>query len=268
MKKAILTGITLVLFLLTGTRFGNPCAQAGEPADKAAGRWLLHEYHDRIMNNRCIGEFSFNQAVWSAILVYVTADSVFTDGSVMGRQAYARMDGDTLAYVSGTGGTKIPLYYSSTKKELQIMFPEEEKTETFYYRRLRSTELQALVKGTNVSSGRWQLQTNYNAFFRKEFFSGTFTGLNGKAFTISDEGAVQNFGKWNAVWIDDFFGTSHWTGKQDRVRFEDSTNTRNFQDYNWRYKGDTLILRKYIGNDIELYTLSKTEERYVRTPLR
>lgn len=268
MKKAVIvTALFAVLFAI-GAQTNVPYANAGEPADKASGRWLLHEYHDRIMNNRCIGEFSFNEAVWSAILVHVTSDSVIVNGSIFGRRAFPRQQGDTLASVPGIGGKLVALHYSGKKNELLVTFPHEGKTETFHYRRLSSTELHALDRGKNTTANRWQLRDNYNIFFQKEFFSGTFTGPDGKAFTISDDGVVRNFGSWNAVRIDDFFGTSHWTGKQDRVRFEDSTNTSNFQDYNWRYKGDTLILRKFIGPDIEQYKLDKEEVRYVRTPLK
>lgn len=268
MNKAAVVAIsffTLTFCISLQTSSGEACATESE--DKANGWWILHEYHDRIMNNRCIGEFSFEHPVWSSILINVTADSVFSYGSIFPCRVSPILEGDTITIINGMH-TTLPLMYSTKKNELLITFTDGNRMiQTFHYRRMRSSELVALTKSLEDSSQYWQLDKNYQDFFQQQFFTGTFTDLNGNSFTINKKGKVNGFDKWNSCLVDNFFGTTHWTGKRDRVRFENSTGAISFQDYNWRYRGDTLILKKFVGPDIEQYKIGKEEVRYIRSPL-
>lgn len=266
MKKRISIWFAFIIFLGLAARTVPSTAETSNLADKADGWWILHEYHDRIVNNRCIGEFSFEIPVHRSIIIKVTADSVLSWGSVFPRCATPRSKGDTLTVINGMHIT-FPLMTSRNKSELFLTCTTDSGTvRTYHYRRMRSNELPALTKGLDEDTERWQLNKNYQQFFQEELFTGTFTGLNGTSFTINSKGEVKGFEKWNTCSVDNFFGTTHWNGKRDRIRFEDSTNTRSFVDYNWRYKGDTLILRKFIGPDIEQYKLGKDEMRYVCSP--
>lgn len=244
----------------------SPKSIAAEPPEDISGWWILHEYHDRIMNNRCIGEFSFEEPVFSSILIKVTADSVFSFGSIFPGRATPILQGDTITIIDGMH-VKLPLFSSNKKNELLLILTDDSAVvHTYHYRRMSNTERASLTNDLDDRSKRWQLDRNYQDFFQEQFFTGTFTELNGESFTINKKDQVKGFRQWNTCSVDNFFGTTHWLGKRDRVRFEDSTNTRNFQDYNWRYRGDTLVLRKFVGPDIEQYKLSREEFRYIRTP--
>lgn len=264
MKKRISIWFAFIIFVGLAAHTVPSTAEASKLADNADGWWILHEYHDRIMNNRCIGEFSFEVPVASSIIIKVSDDSVFSWGSVFPRRATARSQGDTLTIIRGMHNM-LPLMNSQKKNELLLTCTTDSgKVSTFHYRRMSRSELTALTKGLDADTDAWQLNSNYQQFFQEQFFTGTFTGLNGTSFSINAKGEVQGFEKWNTCSVDNFFGTTHWNGKRDRVRFED--NTGSFVDYN--YKGDTLILRKFIGPDIEQYRLSKEEVWYVRSPFR
>lgn len=268
MNKAAIVAtsfFSLIFFIALQTYSGVACATQSE--DKTNGWWILHEYHDRIMNNRCIGEFSFERPVYSSILIKITADSVYSYGSIFPCRVSPILEGDTITMIDGMH-EKLPLFRSTKQNELLITYTDQNgMIQTFHYRRMRSNELIALTKNLEDSAHHWQLDKNYQGFFQEQFFTGTFTDPEGHSFTINKRGDVKGFGKWNSCRVDNFFGTTHWTGKRDRVRFNNIANARAFQDYNWRYRGDTLILRKFVGPDIEQYKLGKEEVRYIRSPL-
>ncbi len=279
MKKAIVFCFAIILvsvFLLSRTSDSE--ARVIEPDDPANGWWILHEYHDRIMNNKCIGAFSFEEPVYTAIILKVTSDSVFTAGSLLPDKRYLRSDrGDTIVRFGHF--QKMPLVYNNKKRELIITFVGSDSTvQTFHYRHLRSNEHFAITRGLFEGSVKsvngipvdntWALSRNYDTFFRKQFFSGKYTGVdNSSVMLISDNGSMSGYENWNSCEIDNCFGTTHWFGKQDRVRFIDTT-TKTHQDYNWHYRGDTLVLRKYVGEYLEVAKRSSEEIHFLRGPMK
>ncbi len=270
MKKALLFGFSL---LITLTYFaisreiaeGKRIASNARVAEKAEGWWLLHEYHDRIMNNRKVGEFSFEPPVWDAIVIQITADSVFSAGTVYPLQVTSREHGDTIR-IGGMNAPEMFFIFKKNKKELTVEFTNSAGArEVFHYRRFRSNEYVSLTKNLFDRKQFWPLRTNYHKWWTDYLLAGTYTSVEDKSTLIlgADE-AVTGFEKWPAYKLDDFFGTIHWTEKVDRVRFEVPDKTGMFKDYNWRWSNDTLILRPYIGQSIESYKIGQKEFKYVR----
>ena len=258
----IIAGVisTLAIFIST--------ARTSEAKDSSGseGWWVLHEYHDRIMNNRKIGEFSFEQPNYVAVILNVRADSIFSSGTIFPLKAIERIAGDTICRINSINST-CRFFYNKKKKCLQVAFTVDGKQKVFSYRRMRSDEFVQLTANFFSKSIFFPLHHNYNSFWRKQFITGTFVSIDNKtSFTVSDSAAVKGFGPYNFLELDDFFGTTHWLGKADRVRFMNGNKTGQFKDYNWVYHADTLILQEYIGEDIELYKKGKTVLKYVRQP--
>lgn len=234
-------------------------------SDQAQGWWLLHEYHDRILNNRKVGEFSFEPPVWDAIVIHVTGDSVFSSGNVIPIKVTARQSGDTIRTESMTSSATY-FIYKKKKKELIVEFTNSKGVrEVFHYRMFRSNEFVSLTKGLFDRKEFWPLRANYHKWLSDYLLVGTYTCVNDQSKLIlgTDESVI-GFQKWPAFKIDDFFGTIHWTEKNDRIRFEVSNKTGAFKDYNWRWSNDTLILRPFLGQSIESYKIGQQELKYVR----
>ena len=258
----IIAGVLSTLAIFIGT------AGRSEAKDTSVseGWWVLHEYHDRIMNNRRIGEFSFEQPNYVAVILNVRADSIFSSGTVFPHKAIERIAGDTICRINSINST-CSFFYNKKKKCLQVAFTVDGKQQIFSYRRMRSNELVPLTANFFSTTEFWPLHQNYNTYWRKQFISGTFVSIDNKtSFTVNDSAAVTGFGPYNFLELDDFFGTTHWLGKADRVRFMNGNKTGQFKDYNWEYHADTLILREYIGQDIELYKKSNKATKYIRQP--
>lgn len=258
----IIAGVLSTLAIFIGT------AGRSEAKDTSGseGWWVLHEYHDRIINNRRIGEFSFEQPNYVAVILNVRADSIFSSGTVFPLKAIERIAGDTIFRINSINST-CSFFYNKKKKCLQVAFTVDGKQQIFSYRRMRSNELVPLTANFFSTTEFWPLHQNYNTYWRKQFISGTFVSIDNKtSFTVNDSAAVTGFGPYNFLELDDFFGTTHWLGKADRVRFMNGNKTGQFKDYNWEYHADTLILREYIGQDIELYKKSNKAIKYIRQP--
>lgn len=258
----IIAGVLSTLAIFIGT------AGRSEAKDTSVseGWWVLHEYHDRIMNNRRIGEFSFEQPNYVAVILNVRVDSIFSSGTVFPHKAIERIAGDTICRINSINST-CSFFYNKKKKCLQVAFTVDGKQQIFSYRRMRSNELVPLTANFFSTTEFWPLHQNYNTYWRKQFISGTFVSIDNKtSFTVNDSAAVTGFGPYNFLELDDFFGTTHWLGKADRVRFMNGNKTGQFKDYNWEYHADTLILREYIGQDIELYKKSNKAIKYIRQP--
>lgn len=258
----IIAGVLSTLAIFIGT------ARTSEAKDSsgAEGWWVLHEYHDRIMNNRKIGEFSFEQPNYVAVILNVRTDSIFSSGTIFPLKAIERIAGDTICRINSINST-CRFFYNKKKKCLQVAFTVDGKQKVFSYRRMRSDEFVQLTANFFSKSVFFPLHQNYNSYWRKQFITGTFVSIDNKtSFTVSDSAVVKGFGTYNFLELDDFFGTTHWLGKADRVRFMNGNKTGQFKDYNWVYHADTLILQEYIGEDIELYKKGKTVLKYVRQP--
>jgi hypothetical protein len=258
----IIAGVITTLAIFIGT------VRRSEAKDSAGseGWWVLHEYHDRIMNNRRIGEFSFEQPNYVAVILNVRMDSVFSSGTIFPLKATERIAGDTICRMSSINSI-CSFFYNKKKKCLQVAFTVDGKRQVFSYRRMRSDEFVRLTANFFSKTEFWPLHQNYNAYWRKQFITGTFVSIDNKtSFTVSDSAAVTGFGPYNFLELDDFFGTTHWLGKADRVRFMNGNKTGQFKDYNWEYHADTLVLREYIGQEIELYKKSNKVTKYIRQP--
>jgi|GEM_PF-1448405 len=270
MKKVLFIGLGL-LIAVTCFIAASKNAQAKRLAakttlsDQAQGWWLLHEYHDSILNNRQVGVFSFESPVWDAIVIYITADSVFSSGNIIPMNVTARHTGDT---VRGGSMNSSDTYfiYKKKKKELIVEFTNSKGVrEVFHYRLFRSNEFVSLTKGLFDRKEFWPLRTNYHKWLTNYLLVGTYTCVTDQSTLIlSADETVSGFQKWPAYKVDDFFGTVHWTEKNDRVRFEVPNKTGAFKDYNWRWSNDTLILRPFLGQSIESYKIGQQELKYVR----
>lgn len=186
MKKAVAIAISFYALLFgVYLQNGSRDAIAAESEPNIDGWWILHEYHDRIINNRCIGEFSFERPVCSSILIKITTDSVFSFGSIFPGRAAPILQGDTITIIDGMH-VKLPLFSSKKKNELLLTFTDDSAlVHTYHYRRMNSTERTSLTKDLDDRSKRWQLDANYQVFFQEQFFTGTFTDLNRQSFTIN-----------------------------------------------------------------------------------
>ncbi|HTF03767.1 MAG TPA: hypothetical protein VK826_07060 [Bacteroidia bacterium] len=262
--------LTLIIFVASAIallmRDAKAKPEIAAKTDGATGWWILHEYHDRILNNRAIGAFSFEAPVWEAVILKVTADSIYTAGTIIPTKILARLPGDTLH--RSNHFSDLVFVYNKKKAEITVRFSAMDTTKkVFHYRRLVSTDYLQLTQNLFDRKHHWALQTNYHEWFRVCFFQGQYRSVkDGTIMKLGSDETVTGFEKWNAYHFDDFFGTLHYTGKLDRIRFEDSTKTGVFKDYNWRWSNDTLILRPFLGNDIEKYKLSATETRFVKIP--
>lgn len=258
----IIAGVLSTLAIFIGTT-GRSEAKDNSGSE---GWWVLHEYHDRIMNNRRIGECSFEQPVYGAVILNVTRDTVFSAGTIFPLKSTSRIEGDTICRINIIN-SNCSFYYNKKKKCLQVAFTSGGKRQIFSYRRMRSDEFTKLTANFFSKTVFWPLHQNYHAYWHDQFLTGTFVSLDGKSnLTINSSAEVQGFGPYNFVELDDFFGTTHWLGKADRVRFMNGNKTGQFKDYNWEYHADTLILREYIGQDIELYKKSNKAIKYIRQP--
>lgn len=245
----IIAGVLSTLAIFIGT------AGRSEAKDTSVseGWWVLHEYHDRIMNNRRIGEFSFEQPNYVAVILNVRTDSVFSAGTVFPLKATERIAGDTICRINSINST-CSFFYNKKKKCVQVAFTVDGKQQVFSYRKMRSEEYVQLTAKFFSKTEFWPLHQNYNSYWSKQFITGTFVSIDNKtSFTVSDSAAVAGFGPYNFLELDDFFGTTHWLGKADRVRFMNGNKTGQFKDYNWEYHADTLILANILAR-----TLSST----------
>lgn len=264
---SVLLGAMLCLILQREYALAEKTESRAEISDHTEGWWLLHEYHDRVMNNRKIGAFSFEEPVWDAIVIHVTADSVYSAGTIYPMKTTSRRNGDTIR-IGGMNSSDIFFIYKKKKKELTVEFTNSDSVkEVFHYRRFRSNEYVSLTKNLFDRNHFWALKTNYHAFMVDYLFAGTYTSAEDKStMDLGADESVTGFGQWKRYRFDDFFGTMHWNGKLDRIRFEDPAKTGVFKDYNWRISGDTLILQQFIGKDIEAYKIGGKELKYIRNP--
>jgi hypothetical protein len=268
MKKILPAFLISSLLTLTVLFSDNANAkpEIAAKGDGAYGWWLLHEYHDRIQNNRAIGAFSFDPPAWEAVMLKIETDSIYTAGTIIPMKISARLAGDT--FYRSNHFTDLRFAYNKKKKEVTVTFHATDGTvQTFHYRQFRSNELVTLGRNMFDVNHRFALQENYHTWFVQQMIAGRYRSISDNStMNLTPEETVTGFEKWNQYHLDVFFGTTHWTGKLDRIRFEDSTKTGAIKDYNWRWSHDTLILRPFVGQSIETYKLGATETKFVRIP--
>lgn len=114
----------------------------------------------------------------------------------------------------------------------------------------------------------FRFEENYHAYLTELLFTGLFEPLDKgqHAFSIDDRGRISGHPIWNEFWFHDYFGTLHpFAGDMDGLVFTDSTKQwpHNTYPFNWRFVGDTFILRS-MTTDGDRYYLAKGESRFLK----
>lgn len=276
MKKTLAASLGLIVFL-AGGYFAYSQKPLPAKVKTPEGWWILSDYQDPMLSQKAIGSLPHSGISDKAILVHVSADTIRLFGSIFENTFALRIsEGDTIFRIAAE--SEIKFTWDSLHNKISAYWVRPGKTvlRKANYRHLRKNE-ESLTEGLIPYDGKFRFEKNYAAFIHATLFAGTYQSVENPQthLVLSSDQTMNGYGKWNRYLVDDFFGTSHWTGKLDRIRFEDTTNTEKdyklynsdkgpYRDYNWSFSGDTLILLPFVGYDIELYTLGKKELKFVK----
>lgn len=233
------------------------------------GTWVLTEFHDSIAVHRRIGRYRRPVPVWTALLLRVDSTVVTCNGILLPRtERYIRWGSDTLLLLDTYG--RQTFVYDAIKDRLWVFFRDDPnfKERSMEYRRLRPDEHHLL---TGIDSqhrdSTFVFEENYRKHLVGRLFAGRFEPLDRgqHAFSIDSRGRITGHPMWNQFWFHDYFGTLHpFSGDMDGLVFTDTTQQwpRSTFPFNWRFAGDTLILRPLKGD--EYYHLSEGEFRFIK----
>lgn len=239
-------------------------------AHEPDGAWVLSGFHDSILVNRQIGRYRRPVPVWTALLLRVDSAVVKCNGILLPQtELHARWGKDTLLVIDKYD--QQAFVYDAMEDRIQVFFKRDAdaKEGAMDYRRLRPEEHQLLADIDSQHRGRpFTFEENYHKHLTRLLFAGRFEPLDRgqHAFTIDDNGHIAGHPIWNAFWFHDYFGTLHpFEGDVDGLVFTDTTEKwpDNTFSFNWRFVGDTLVLRS-MTTDGDRYYLSKGELRFLK----
>ena len=233
------------------------------------GTWVLPEFHDSIAVHRRIGRYRRPVPVWTALLLRVDSTVVTCNGILLPRtERYTRWGRDTLLVLEQYG--EQTFVYDARQDRIRVFLRDDTdpKERSMEYRRLRPEEHHLL---TGIDSHHrdsvFAFEENYRKHLVGRLFAGRFEPLDKgqHAFSIDGRGRISGHPIWNEFWFHDYFGTLHpFAGDMDGLVFTDTTKQwpHSTFPFNWRFAGDTLILRPLKGD--EYYHLSEGEFRFMK----
>jgi hypothetical protein len=233
------------------------------------GTWVLTGFHDSIAVHRRIGRYRRPAAVWTSLLLRVDSAVVRSNGILLPRtERYARWGRDTLLVLEPYG--EQTFVYDARQDRIRVFFRDDAgpKERSMEYRRLRLEEHHLL---TGIDSqhrdSAFVFEENYHTHLTGLLFAGRFEPLDRgqHAFSIDERGRITGHPIWDQFWFHDYFGTLHpFSGDMDGLVFTDTTKQwpHSTFPFNWRFAGDTLILRPLKGD--EYYHLSEGEFRFMK----
>lgn len=214
------------------------------------GLWVLSNYMDSILAYRTVARYRRLPPAWHAILIRIEGDSLQAYGSIQDlRIPLGSLDHDTLALFDKrciAGPSWLSYNASKDRIELRRINPSRPDSQVYSYR--RSPELRHLLDSL---SGSHLTRNSMTRFFSQQLLAGVYEGLSpdsfkGRKIHFHKQGKV-DFGSFNYYYVRSYFGTLHLYGEEDVLYFENKKGSYQILgQYNWRFRGDTLILRSFI----------------------
>lgn len=239
------------------------------------GHWILADYIDSIFKDKAIGKHRLYYISWSAMSLNIQKDSMFTTGLLFTkRKIKINPNGDTLGSIKDFGTFVFQYNKETDKIEATDILPEENnkfKNKKYIFRRVTEQRLLDILDKKDA----FKINDGFYQLFIDSLIAGEYkSATNGQIMTLTTEGLMTGFKKYNKYHIHDYFGTTHPFQNYDVIYFEDTTvvSTGNAPPtktqicyYNWIFSGDTLTLTEMVTENYDEYFLGSQTYRFIRT---
>ena len=218
------------------------------------GIWQLNDYFNNILADKAIAKHRIQPPSWSAILIKIHNDSLFTFGSIMDLKEKINRSTDTLALIDVLG---VP--YALTLKNNTLLLkqvPSHEQKDTVTYSYSKHDDLKFLIEHKDSFYNMFDdkkerlygISKSITRFFNEKLIAGTYL-KNKTSVVFGKDGSLQNFDDYDKYEVRNYFGTLHPHKNLDVITLKNSKKNT-YKQFHWKFEKDKLILTDFIEETI------------------
>lgn len=235
------------------------------------GYWILASFQDSAIQYKSIARFRLQRPFWTAYIIRITQDSIFTNGSIMLTKHKRLNQGDTILEYETHGHFKLiarknhDSIYIHQLKEGNKSYPFN-CMRPFVYRRLSQEEKSLLTYSNSIERNQtFVLQQAFRRYYSQKVLCGTYKSMQGLQNLVFHENeSVTGLEGFNKYYLNDYFGTLHPFNENDVLVFRDTTNTQKAPRYfAWQFKNDQFILQEMANDPTKNQDFDRKGEKLV-----